>query len=162
MHCIEEVIFHNHLNGEIITIKVADRANVEGGAGVNDDFSKVKASLSYEIRIQRLGFVVSSIFAFISVILTTFFILKSSIPPFALHFDALFVGISFSFLVIFFFLAILKGKFLSGNPNILKLSPIIVSSVIRIQRYASIKLLAREAIFIICLYYFYFGNEKSQ
>lgn len=163
---MEEIVFRNPMNGEIVTVKVVKTQ-------IKHETNRAIELLTHEIKIQGLGFIVTSLFSVVSSILITFFLLKSSILPLLFEvpdvnvdYDALIFGISFSFLIFFFSFATLNKKFLSGNPGILKLSPVTASSIIRLLRYTNnatdIKTaVLLEFMFNICLYYFYFGNEES-
>ena len=164
--CMEEIVFRNPMNGEIVTVKVVKTQ-------IKHETNRATELLTHEIKIQGLGFLVTSLFSVFSSILTTFFLLKSSILPFLfdipdvnVDYDALIFGISFSFLIFFFSFATLNKKFLSGNPGILKLSPVTASSILRLLRYTNGTTDIKTAVLLellcnICLYYFYFGNQES-
>lgn len=162
---MEEIVFRNPINDEIVTVKVIKTQ-------ISHKTNRATELLTHEIKIQGLGFFVTSIFSVVSSILTTFFLLKSSILPFFFEvpdvnvdYDSLIFGISFSFLIFFFSFATLNKKFLSGNPGILKLSPVIASSIIRLLRITNstdvMTAILLELLFNICLYYVYFGSEES-
>lgn len=169
------ILFHNPFREETVSVSVSasDSDSVLASASnsacyaLEIDFDSINCEnekKSYEIFLNGLGFIFSSISGVAAIIFATFFLLKSA----DFDSDAFFIGISFPFLTLFFFLAVLNKSYLSGNPNILKLSPAIASSTIRIWRYNLLFLdgtaatwVTCEIIFALCLFYFYFGGDKG-
>lgn len=153
---MKDISFHNPFKKETVLVKIypeTEKARVE------------EKILDFEIDLNGLGFIVSSLLGIATVALTLFFILKSSVlqfiagfPDIKIDFDALSMGISFPFLTVFFSLATLRKSYLAGNPNILKIIPVIVSTGIRIQNCTT--WVYCEIIFVFGLFFFYFGDDE--